>query len=220
MKYILIAVIILFGVRYSFSQDTSAYQNESITKKIIQYQSMEKKAEIYEMQAQMQLQNVSFYKKDARVYFDSAYIVSKKAEIDKNNAQLYLIQFNFFYNLASKLASKADTAMKMAELLQDSASMKHKETDEFFLKLAEQYNQVVERNLVDSTYTVQLEAGDMLLSKFSNVKGVEVIVPSDKIKRFVVGLFKTKIEADAFRQKMVELGYSKAFVRSLDSLNF
>ena len=67
-------------------------------------------------------------------------------------------------------------------------------------------------------YIVQLGAGELPLSYFSRVEGIKVIKPDDGIKRFVVWVFNTKEEAVSIKEKMVQMGYADAFIRTMDSL--
>jgi hypothetical protein len=67
-------------------------------------------------------------------------------------------------------------------------------------------------------YTVQLGAGNMDIDYFNKVNMVKVITPCDGMKRFVVGRFITLESAIEFCKKMTELGYTDAFVRTMDSL--
>lgn len=68
-------------------------------------------------------------------------------------------------------------------------------------------------------YTVQIGAGNLDISNFQK-KVTDVRVLSgfkDGIKRFVVGTYASKEQAILTKQKMIDLGYSDCFVRSVVS---
>jgi cell division protein FtsN len=53
---------------------------------------------------------------------------------------------------------------------------------------------------------------------FAKIKDIKVVTPDDGIKRYVIGVYNTKEEAISVKEKMTQLGYTEAFVRTMDSL--
>lgn len=189
--------------------------------KMEEYMGMLKKANVYEAKTESELTVISSYKKEARRYLDSAYIVAKKGEIDKSKAQLYIMQFNFLFDVSSHYTKLADSTLTVAIAYKDTANLLNKQAETFYLKLAEDYKPVFQRDTLHPVfYVVQLGAGNMEHNYFEKVVDVEVITPSDGIKRFVTGKFESKESALEYRQKMIDLGYTDAFIRTLGSLNY
>jgi hypothetical protein len=218
--------IVLFFAFIIFSdiataQDISTYNQDTLKNKMKIYTEMLKVADTYQAKAEAVLKDAKFFKNEARSYLDSAYVLSKKAEIDKSNAQLYLLQFNYVYELADRFISKADSLMIMVMAYKDTATLKNKEAESYYLQLADSYEPLFTRDSLNPIiYTVQLGAGNMDLDYFNKATELEVITPSDGIKRFVSGTYREKDAALAARQKLIELGYTDAFIRSMESLNY
>jgi predicted aspartyl protease len=222
MRYLITLVFLFSFSLHSFTQGVFSENQDTILKtKMSEYMSMIKKANVYQGIVETQVSVVSLYKKEARRYLDSAYIVAKKGEIDKAHAELYIMQFNFLYDVCSQYTKKADSTLLVAIAYKDTATMLNREAETFYLKLAEDYKPVLQQDTLHPIfYVVQLGAGNMEHNYFDKVLDVEVITPSDGIKRFVTGKFKSKDDALAYRQKMIDFGYTDAFIRTLESLNY
>lgn len=215
-----IAAIILIIGKVN-AQDVSNYNEDTLKFKMQVYKEMLLKANVYQAKAEEELKNVKFYQKQARNYLDSSFVIAKKAETDKKNAQLYLLQFNYVYDLADKFIAKSDSLMSVVDAYKDTAVMKNREAETFYLGLVDKYNaQMTSDSLHPQIFTVQLGAGNMSIDYFSKVTELEVITPGDGIKRFITGSFTTKEAALECKNKMLDLGYTDAFIRSMESLNY
>jgi hypothetical protein len=216
---IISAIILISG--YVSGQDSTAYTKDTLASKMKIYMSMLDVANVYAKAADEELVAVKEYKSSARLYLDSSYIFAQKAEIDPSKAQLYLLQFNYAYEMANKLIEKAETQMLVVNAYKDSATQKNKDAEAYYLQLVDKYKSLIEGDTTHPVnYTVQLGAGNMDLDYFSKAGDYEVITPSDGIKRFVAGNFKSIDDAMAYKQKMIDLGYFDAFIRSMESLNY
>lgn len=222
MRYFITLFLLFSFSSLSFTQGVFNENQDTILKtKMDEYMAMLKKADGYQSKVESELTILSLYKKEARRYLDSAYIVAKKGEIDKTHAQLYIMQFNFLYDICSQYTKKADSTLLIAIAYKDTATTLNKEAETFYLKLAEDYKPVLQQDTLHPVfYVVQLGAGNMEHNYFEKVLDVEVITPSDGIKRFITGKFKTKEDAIAYRQKMIDFGYTDSFIRTLESLNY
>lgn len=220
-KTALIIFIALLLPGFVSAQDLSAFNQDTLKNKMKIYTDMLADANIYVIKAEEELKNVKLYKSQAHAFMDSAYIYAQKAELDKSNAQLYLLQFNYAYELANRSISKADTLMLLVTAYKDTAAMKNREAETYYLQLVDMYAPLFETDSAHPIiYTVQLGAGNMDLDYFSKAADYEIITPSDGIKRFITGNFNTKAEALEHKQKMIDLGYTDAFIRSMESLNY
>ncbi|MFH0867097.1 MAG: hypothetical protein V1904_12950, partial [Bacteroidota bacterium] len=203
------------------AQDLSTYNQDTLKNKMKIYTEMLKVADSYLIKAEAELKNVKFFKAQARTYLDSAYILAQKADIDKSNAQLYILQFNYVYDLADKFLIKSDSFMAVVDAYKDTATMKNKEAESYYLQLVDNYQSMLESDTLNPViYTVQLGAGNMDIDYFNKVTNLEIITPGDGIKRFISGAYRSKSEALEARQKMIDLGYYDAFIRSMESLNY
>lgn len=213
------AAVLITGI--ASAQDLSAYNKDTLKNKMKIYSEMLKIADSYTVKAEAELKNVKFFKAQARSYLDSAYILSKKAEIDKSNAQLYILQFSYVYDLADKFIIKSDSLMAVVDAYKDTATIKNKDAETYYLQLVDSYQSMLESDTLNPViYTVQLGAGNMDIDYFNKVSNLEIITPGDGIKRFITGAYSSKSEAIEVRQKMIDLGYYDAFIRSMDSLNY
>lgn len=220
-KTILLLIASFFISNLITAQDLSTYTQDTLKNKMKIYTDMLKVADTYQAKAEAELTKAKFFKTEARSYLDSAYVYSKKAEIDHSNAQLYLLQFNYAFEMADRCISKADSLMITVMAYKDTATLKNREAESYYLQLADSYEPLFTRDSLNPViYTVQLGAGNMDLDYFSKATELEVITPSDGIKRFITGTYRSKDDALAARQKMIELGYTDAFIRSMDSLNY
>ena len=221
MQHFSVLFIFLLVSITTFSQSVFTQSKDTLNDKMKHYMCMIKEANVYEIKTEKELQTISNNKSLARLFLDSAYIIAKKGEIDIMNAQLYIKQFNYLYEVAAKYSSKADSILKIAQAYKDTANFKNKIAEAFYLELAEDSKPVFDHNSsIINYYTVQLGAGNMQYSYFEKINDVEVITPSDGIKRFINGKFITKKEAIEFRQKARTLGYLDSFIRTVESLNY
>jgi len=222
MRYLITLFFLLSFSSLNFAQGVFSENQDTLLKsKMDEYMSMLKKADVYQNIVETQLSVISLYKKEGRRYLDSAYIVAKKGETDKSHAERYIMQFNFLYEISTQYVKKADSTLTVALAYKDTASMLNKEAEAFYLKLADDYKPVLQQDTLHPVFfVVQLGAGNMEHNYFEKVVDVEVITPSDGIKRFITGKFKNKDDAVAYRQKMIDLGYTDAFIRTLESLNY
>lgn len=231
----LIIFVLLSTAIFSFSQNTISKKNDTIVKGVIpghgdsivkvkmnEYNEMLKKADVYEVKTEKELRNITYYKSEARIFLDSALKVSKLAENDKSNTKFYVMQFNYLYDKSSVMANEADSIYKVAVFYKDTANKFNREAESLYLTFAENNKSVFDN---DSTkheiFVIQLGAGfieDNLLKEAGS--DLEVITPSDGIKRYIAGKFSNKESAVEYRKKMIDLGFVDAFVRTLDSLKY
>jgi hypothetical protein len=66
-------------------------------------------------------------------------------------------------------------------------------------------------------YTVQIGAGkSMKINSFSVLYGVKECTGTDGLKRFIIGEFKTREQAEALKQEIIKLGYTDAWIPPID----
>jgi hypothetical protein len=244
MRYLLLVIsIILASAASSYSQDLLAGQkdstikidpkkSDSITKSLIEkndsilkykmneYKELIKKADKYEAMTETELKKTTQYKMDARSLLDSANSTVKKAETDTKHAKFYLYQFNYLIDECTRLTVKADSTLLIAQQYKDTANTYNKNAESYYFKIAEEYKPVQGDSSKPVIYVIQLGAGDMSGKYFEKIEGVEPVTPSDGIKRFIVGRYNSKEAALEIRQKMIEQGFTDAFIRTLDSLKY
>jgi len=220
MRYLyLIISILVVATTSSFSQDKA--KSDSIGKsKMNEYKEMIKKADKFEAKSEMALQKTNQYKADARRFLDSAYVIAKKGESDKANAKLYAIQMNYFFDASSSLANKADSSLKIAQLNKDSSNILNKKAEAFYFDISEEYKPAQGDTAKPIVYVIQLGAGDENNKYFEKLEGIETITPSDGIKRYIIGKFTSKEAAMDYRQKLIDKGFTDAFIRTQDSLKY
>jgi hypothetical protein len=211
----LILLVIIFSKSYSQTSFTMQKDDE-LKNKIEEYMKMMKNADVYEVKTENELQKVDALKAQAHLYIDSAKVISKKAKRDMSNADSYLEKINHYVDFTTSYIKSADSAVAVANALKDSAYAKDKKAEAFCLKINQEEETEYAPKILN--YVVQLGAGNMKSEYFDKVEGVKVVKPNDGLKRFVVGLFNTKKEAIACREKMKQLGYPDAFIRTMDSL--
>jgi hypothetical protein len=176
-----------------------------------------KTADNYEVLTEMELQKIDFLRNQAHHYMDSAKTMSRKAKKDMSKADNYIQKINIFVAITSNYLQEADTVLTIANIYKDSAFKKNKEAEVLCLALTqEKKDPDVQQNL---NYVVQLGAGNNLdVNYFNKAENVKVVIPNDGIKRFVIGLFNSQEDAKECKQKMIQLGYADAFIRTMDSL--
>ena len=204
-------------------QGVFTQKKDSASDKMVQYMQLIRLADKHQIRAEEELSKVLFYKSEARNLLDSAYAVSRRGGIDKPNARLYLQQLNFLFAVAFKVTEKADSVLNLAIMYKDSALLKNKEAESYYLSLAQDYKPVVDSAKGPAKtiyYTVQVGAGKMHEEYFKNVMDLETITPSDGIRRYITGRFATRVEALEFREVMIKAGYTDAFIRTMDSLSY
>jgi hypothetical protein len=210
--------LLMFITITAFSQaNYTVPKNVELKSKIEAYEQAMKKADGYEIKTEMEFQLLESLRTEAHRYMDSARAISWKAKKDISKASIYVQKLNLFVGFTSSCLKKADSALILANIYKDSAYIKDKEAEDicFALSLGEK----VTENQQGITYVVQLGAGNNLDPVyFDKAADVKVIKLNDGIKRYVVGIFNTKDEAKACKQKMIQLGYTDAFVRTMESL--
>lgn len=220
-KLFILAVVALLVPGYASAQDLSAFNQDTLKNKMKIYTDMLAAANVYVIKAEAELKNVKLYKSQAHDYVDSAYAYAQKAQTDKSHAQLYIMQFDYAYALAEKMIAKADTLMLVVNAYKDTAALKNREAEAYYLQLVDAYAPLFKADSAHPViYTVQLGAGNMDIEYFTKAGDYEVITPSDGIKRFITGKYATKAEALEQKQKLIDLGYTDAFIRSMESLNY
>jgi hypothetical protein len=134
-------------------------------------------------------------------------------------------------------SDKADAALNVALAYKDTANAFKLKAKTFYQKIAQEYAYVapapnvsddtissvaakVDGTATAATYVIQLGAGKMDKSYFDKVKNVEIVTPSDGIKRYIVGRFDSKAAALEYQKKMIALGYTDAFIRTATSLDY
>lgn len=206
-------------VSFLFGQSLFTAEADSVQAEMKTYMKLIAKADIYEQKADLELSKTTFYKTEARKLLDSAYIIAKKGEFDKKNYQLYIMQFNMVFGLAEKYTKDADSSLAKANRYKDTALIKNKEAEAYYLLIAENYKPIVDGDTLESViYVIQLGAGNMVEDYFEKINEVKIITPKDGIRRYIVGEFRSKEAAIEYRNKLVELGYLDAFIRTYDSL--
>lgn len=222
---LVIFVFLLFGGSLN-AQGVFNQMADTSNEKMREYIRMMRIADKHQVRAEEELAKVLFYKSEARSFLDSANAACWKGKADQTNANLYLMKLVSYFNLATGSAFKADSVLDLAIVYKDSALLKNREAETYYLSLAQDYKPVTDQK--DSAmapvktimYTVQIGAGKMKQDYFNNVKDLETITPSDGIKRYITGRFATKEEALEFREIMIKAGYTDAFIRTLDSLHY
>jgi tetratricopeptide (TPR) repeat protein len=69
----------------------------------------------------------------------------------------------------------------------------------------------------DTIYTVQVAAGKNLkISEFNTLYGIKECTGKDGVKRYVIGEFNNKLEAESLRSEMIRLGFGDAWIPSID----
>jgi len=69
----------------------------------------------------------------------------------------------------------------------------------------------------DTVYTVQIGAGKNLkISAYNVLYGVKECTGKDGLKRYIIGEFSSRAEAEALRQEMIRLGFGDAWIPSID----
>jgi tetratricopeptide (TPR) repeat protein len=69
----------------------------------------------------------------------------------------------------------------------------------------------------DTVYTVQVAAGkNVKISVFNALYGIKECTGKDGIKRYIIGEFNNKMEAESLRSEMIRLGFSDAWIPSID----
>jgi hypothetical protein len=238
----LFITILVLSATYSYSQQQPAGQKDSTGKanpvkndslervkkekmdsiynsKMAEYKDILKKADLYEARTEVEIQKTTLYKTEARLLLDSSNSVIKKAGSDKKHAKFYLYEFNYLIDKCALLTGQADSSLLVAQHYKDTANVFNKQAESFYFTIAEQYKPQVDSGR-PVTYVIQLGAGDMNNKYFEKVQGVEVITPSDGIKRFIIGKYDTKESALEYRQKMIEQGFTDAFIRTQDSSKY
>lgn len=212
--------LFFFSITFTSAQNIFTQQRDSSDIKMKSYLSLIEKADVYEQKAELELSKATFYKSEARRLLDSASVVAKKAETDKSKSKFYVMQFNILYGMAEKYSNKTDSSLAIAKKYKDTASIKNKDAEAYYLLIAEDYKPIVNGDTIESViYVVQIGAGNMEESYFDKVNEVHVITPKDGIRRYFVGEFTSKETAIEYRNKMVALGFEDAFIRTLDSLH-
>ena len=67
-------------------------------------------------------------------------------------------------------------------------------------------------------YTVQVAAGkNIKISAFNVLYGVKECTSKDGLKRYIIGEFKTREEAESLRQEIIKLGFHDAWIPTIDN---
>lgn len=222
--YIVIVFLLVSGNLYA--QGVFTQQSDTSSEKMREYIRMIRIADKHQVKAEEELSKVLFYKNEARSLLDSANVASWKARSDQANTKIYLLSIASFVDQATRSTNRADSVLNLAIVYKDSALLKNKEAESYYLSLAQDYKPVVDKK--DSAtapskviwFTVQIGAGKLKEDYFKNVKDFETVTPSDGIKRYITGRFATKEEALQFREIMIKAGFTDAFIRTIDSLDF
>jgi hypothetical protein len=217
MKRIYLFFLILICTTTAYSQASYTYPKDvELKNKIDVYLRLMKKADAYEVKTETEIQKINDLKNQAHFYIDSAKVISKKAKRNMSKPDIYFQKLNLFTDFSTSFIRKADSVLIIANAFKDSAYAKEKEAEAFCLAI----NQEEETNNNPSVlnFVVQLGTGNLESNYFNKVEGVKVVQPNDGVKKFVVGLFNTKKEALACEEKMIQLGYTDSFVRTMESL--
>ena len=76
-------------------------------------------------------------------------------------------------------------------------------------------NKIISGN--EKVYTVQIAAGkNIKISAFNVLYGVKECTGKDGLKRYIIGEFNNKADAQALRQEMIKLGFSDAWIPTID----
>jgi len=215
-RYYLILLIFICITSYSQSNFTVP-KDASIKAKMDEYFRLMKKADVYEARSENELITIDSLKNFAHNYIDSAKVYSLKAKDDRSKAAIYLQKLNLFLGCSNSYLIKADSAIAIGNIYKDSAIIKDKEAEAYCLTISQEEKEALNQQAFN--YVVQIGAGNkMKADYFDKVADVKVVKANDGVKRYVVGLFNTRDEAKACKQKMIILGYPDAFIRTIESL--
>jgi hypothetical protein len=210
--------LLLFITSTAFSQTNFTGPKDALLKSNMdEYLRLIKKVDTYKVKTENELQEINYLKTQANLYIDSAKIISKKAKRNISDTAVYIQKFSCFIGFSSTYIRKVDSALTIASAYKDSALVNNKVANDFNIKIQDDKEEI-NGPAINLNYVVQLGAGNMDIKYFDKVEKVKVVKSNDGIKRFIVGLFNTKNEAMAFKEKMIRLGYSDAIVRTIDSL--
>jgi hypothetical protein len=207
---------IQWEVQNNPEQVKAAAANQAYQNKMNKYLTVMKKADIHITRTESELQQICFFRSQAHFYLDSARLVLRKAKNNISKEGIYIKKLDMYIVSTTSFIVKVDSDLVIANVYKDSAVKETKEAEALCLSLGSDDNTSHNQNILN--YIVQLGAGELPLSYFSRVEGIKVIKPDDGIKRFVVGVFNTKEEAVSIKEKMVQMGYADAFIRTMDSL--
>jgi hypothetical protein len=175
-----------------------------------------KKADFYEVKSEHEFKEIDSLKKKAHIYIDSAKKILNYARINKSHATANIQSINYLIDSTSFFMHQADSDLLIANAYRDSSYSKDNEAEAVCLKINVPKVDVVSAKFMN--YTVQIGAGNMKQDYFSQAEGVKIIVPNDHVKRYVVGMFNSRQDAKACKEKMIQMGYKDAFIRTVDSL--
>jgi hypothetical protein len=204
----------------AYSQIRTTAQDSSFDNKMDEYLLLVKTADIYEAKTEREFQKINLLKMQAHLYIDSAKVISMKVKNDKSKASIYNQKINILMVFTTSSISKLDSILKVANAYKDSALIKNKEAEAFCLKINRKEEKI--KHPVILNYVVQLGAGNLDLSYFNKVKDIKKeiisVLCNDGIKRYVVGIFNTPEEAIVCKDKLKQVGYKDAIIRTMESL--
>ncbi len=235
MRFLISGLILLLTNTCLFSQSnpSGVVDSSALKIKLLEYKFKLKEAGLYEKRAQNEFEKINFYKKEARKLLDSARVIEKKSELDPADSRLFLSQFNTLYSIAAGNSKIADSISNVAAAYRDTANSMNLMAEEFYLKVIGEFLQkndeqnkskntvTAQQNSINSpVYTVQLGSGNLDSLYFKKAVGVQKVTCSDLVTRYIIGRFKTKEDALAYKQKMVDIGFKDAFIRTTDSMKY
>ena len=208
----------IFICSTAFSQSDSKEQKEiQLANNTEEYNALLRVTDAYKTKTENELKNINYLKSQAHNYIDSAKVITSMEKRDNSISKTYEQNFYKYINYTSTLIKKADSVIAKANVYKDSVYINIAEANNIRKAIIEEEEDQKAESF-NLNYVVQLGAGNLNSSYFSKVKEVKVVKSSSGVNRYVVGLFNTKDEAIAYKEKMVQLGYTDAIIRTMDSL--
>ena len=211
-----ILYITIFICSTAFSQTNFKSQNDnSFKKNNDEYLYLMRVADIYEAKTENEIKNVNYLKSQAHHYIDSAKVVNRMKKNSKTTSDVFDKKINKYVNVSTLLIRKADSSLTVANSYKDSVIIKKREAEKIKIAMLHEEDKNSKLNL---NYVVQLGSGNINSNYFSKVKDVKIVKSNGGVNRYIVGLFGTKDEASAYKEKMIKLGFTDATIRTIDSL--
>jgi hypothetical protein len=155
---------------------------------------------LYEKSSNMANEADSVYKV-AIIYKDSANKYSKEAEV---------LNRSIIEEHKPALITTVESNKDVSNTVEAEKSVTTVETNKPFQR---------KDSTTSEIYVIQLGAGNMDKKYFEKAgSDLEVITCRDGIKRYIIGKFKNKEDALEYRKKLIDMGFEKPFIRTLNSL--
>jgi hypothetical protein len=199
-----------------FNMLNTSSDKQALKNKIDEYQDIMKRVDILETKTESELQEINCLSSKAHSYINNMSVTLRKAKKNNSLSETINKKLNTFLDSAYSFSRKEDSVIAIANTFKDSAVAVTKKARAVCLEMNQEYDET--HNPVMFNYVVQLGAGNMSLDYFDKIRDIKVVTPEDGVKRYVIGVYNTKEEALSAKEKMTQLGYAEAFVRTMDSL--